>query len=47
MQQVPEEIERVLVGIEAYMGIRKHVPEDGLCFFDGDEENEEQVKEKV
>lgn len=47
MQQVPEEIERVMVGIEAYMSIRKHVSDDGLLFFEDEDENEEGLKEKV
>lgn len=47
MQQVPEEIERVMVGIEAYLSIRKHVSDDGLLFFEDEDENEEGLKEKV
>lgn len=47
MQQAPEEIERVMVGIEAYMSIRKHVSDEGLYFFEAEDENEEVLKEKV
>ncbi|KAI3419092.1 MIF4G domain-containing protein [Psidium guajava] len=46
IEQVPEEIERVMVGIEAYMSIRKHVSDDGLLFFEDEDENEEGLKEK-
>ncbi|XP_030458450.1 nuclear cap-binding protein subunit 1 [Syzygium oleosum] len=45
-EQVPEEIERVMVGIEAYLSIRKHVSDDGLLFFEDEDENEEGLKEK-
>lgn len=34
MQQVPEEIERVMVGIEAYLSIRRHVSDVGLSVFE-------------
>ncbi|XVE78946.1 hypothetical protein DITRI_Ditri14bG0018900 [Diplodiscus trichospermus] len=37
IEQVPEEIERVLVGIQAYLSIRKHISESGLSFFEEDE----------
>lgn len=37
IQQVPEEIERVLVGIQAYLSIRRHTSDSGLSFFEDDE----------
>ncbi|WRX33228.1 MIF4G-like [Theobroma cacao] len=37
MEQVPEEIERVMVGIEAYLSIRRHTSDSGLSFFEDDE----------
>ncbi|GMI84148.1 ABA HYPERSENSITIVE 1, ENSALADA, CAP-BINDING PROTEIN 80 [Hibiscus trionum] len=36
-EQVPEEIERVLVGIQAYLSIRRHTSDSGLSFFEDDE----------
>ncbi|KAE8732379.1 Nuclear cap-binding protein subunit 1 [Hibiscus syriacus] len=36
-EQVPEEIERVLVGIQAYMSIRRHSSDSGLSFFEDGE----------
>ncbi|KAE8677217.1 Nuclear cap-binding protein subunit 1 [Hibiscus syriacus] len=36
-EQVPEEIERVLVGIQAYLSIRSHTSDSGLSFFEDDE----------
>ncbi|TYJ02749.1 hypothetical protein E1A91_A13G250700v1 [Gossypium mustelinum] len=36
-EQVPEEIERVLVGIQAYLSIRRHTSDSGLSFFEEDE----------
>lgn len=47
VQQVPEEIDRVMVGVEAYLSIRKHVSDDGLSFFVDNEENESRLGEKV
>ncbi|CAA7013292.1 unnamed protein product [Microthlaspi erraticum] len=39
-EQVPDEIERVLVGIQAYLSIRKHSSTSGLSFFhNGESEN--------
>ncbi|KAL8224128.1 hypothetical protein R6Q57_019603, partial [Mikania cordata] len=32
--QIPEEIERVMVGIEAYLGIKRHVSDVGLFVFE-------------
>lgn len=40
MQQVPEEIERVMVGVEAYLSIRRHASDTGLSFFEDDDETE-------
>ncbi|XP_022728995.1 nuclear cap-binding protein subunit 1 isoform X4 [Durio zibethinus] len=37
VEQVPEEIERVLVGIQAYLSIRRHTSDSGLSFFEDDE----------
>lgn len=45
-EQVPEEIERVLVGIEAYLSIRRHTSDSGLSFFEDDESGDDLV-EKV
>ncbi|KAK4763581.1 hypothetical protein SAY87_013019 [Trapa incisa] len=39
LEQAPEEIERVMVGIEAYLSIRKHVSDEGLSYFEADDEN--------
>lgn len=47
MQQVPEEIERVMVGIEAYLSIRRHGSDDGLSFFEDDGEIEKENGDKV
>nr|XP_043621052.1 nuclear cap-binding protein subunit 1 isoform X2 [Erigeron canadensis] len=33
-EQIPEEIERVMVGIEAYLSIRRHVSDVGLSVFE-------------
>ncbi|KAL8224131.1 hypothetical protein R6Q57_019606 [Mikania cordata] len=34
VEQIPEEIERVMVGIEAYLGIKRHVSDVGLFVFE-------------
>ncbi|XP_051140947.1 nuclear cap-binding protein subunit 1 isoform X4 [Andrographis paniculata] len=34
VEQVPEEIDRVMVGIQAYMSIRKHVSDSGCSVFE-------------
>lgn len=47
MQQIPEEIERVMVGIEAYLSIRSHASEAGLSFFEDDDESEKSNTDKV
>lgn len=39
VQQVPEEIERVMVGLEAYLSIRRHASDSGLSFFEDDDES--------
>jgi hypothetical protein len=46
-QQVPEDIERVMVGIEAYLSIRKHTSDTGLSFFENDDEIERDLNNKV
>ncbi|GER52774.1 nuclear cap-binding protein subunit 1 [Striga asiatica] len=35
VEQVPEEIDRVMVGIQAYMSIRRHVSDAGCSVFEG------------
>uniref|UniRef100_A0A7N2MR50 Uncharacterized protein n=1 Tax=Quercus lobata TaxID=97700 RepID=A0A7N2MR50_QUELO len=40
IKQVPKEIERVMVGVEAYLSIRRHASETGLSFFEDDDETE-------
>ena len=47
VQQVPEEIERVMVGVEAYLSIRRHISDIGLSFFEDDDETEKNPDEKV
>jgi nuclear cap-binding protein subunit 1 len=47
MQQVPEEIESVMVGIEAYLSIKRHNSDTGLSFFEDDDESGSDVVEKV
>ncbi|KAJ0084473.1 hypothetical protein Patl1_29476 [Pistacia atlantica] len=37
-EQVPEEIERVMVGLEAYLSIRRHASDTGLSFFEEEED---------
>ncbi|CAN7012240.1 hypothetical protein IGI04_012606 [Brassica rapa subsp. trilocularis] len=45
-EQVPDEIERVLVGIQAYLSIRKHSSSSGLNFFlKGESENSPSEKD--
>lgn len=46
-QQVPEEIERVMVGVEAYLSIRKRVSDAGFSVFEDIEETNNAVNEKV
>lgn len=40
MQQVPEEIDRVMVGIEAYLSIRRHTSSNGYSVFEDSETGE-------
>jgi hypothetical protein len=47
LQQVPEEIERVMVGVEAYLSIRKHVSDTGLSFFEDDDDCAKESTDKV
>ena len=47
VQQVPEEIERVMVGVEAYLSIRRHISDIGLSFFEDDDDTERSPDEKV
>ncbi|XP_073039333.1 nuclear cap-binding protein subunit 1-like isoform X2 [Primulina eburnea] len=45
VEQVPEDIDRVLVGIQAYMSIRRHVSDTGCCTFEyADERNQGDVQ---
>lgn len=46
VEQVPEEIERVMVGVEAYLSIRRHAFDTGLSFFEDDDETENELGEK-
>ncbi|WMV48686.1 hypothetical protein MTR67_042071 [Solanum verrucosum] len=45
-QQVPEEIERVMVGVEAYLSIRRRVSDAGVSVFEDIEETNNVVNEK-
>ncbi|RVW54241.1 Nuclear cap-binding protein subunit 1 [Vitis vinifera] len=47
VEQVPEEIERVMVGVEAYLSIRRHISDIGLSFFEDDDETEKNPDEKL
>lgn len=47
VQQVPEEIERVMVGIEAYLSIRRHVSDIGLSVFEDTDNTDKAHGEKV
>ena len=46
-QQVPEEIERVMVSVEAYLSIRRRNSDTGLSFFEKDDGNERGLGDKV
>ncbi|KAG9136557.1 hypothetical protein Leryth_014406 [Lithospermum erythrorhizon] len=46
VEQVSEEIDRVLVGIEAYMSIRSHVSDTGLSAFEDFDVNDKSHSEK-
>lgn len=39
MQQVPDELERVLVGIQSYISIRRHFDDIAFSVFETDEGN--------
>lgn len=36
-----------MVGVEAYLSIRKHTSDTGLSFFENDDENGEGISDKV
>ncbi|XP_022988026.1 nuclear cap-binding protein subunit 1-like [Cucurbita maxima] len=46
VEQVPEELERVMVGVEAYLNIRRNTLDTGLSFFEDDGEVEKTLNEK-
>ncbi|XP_050236758.1 nuclear cap-binding protein subunit 1 isoform X2 [Mercurialis annua] len=46
VEQVPEEIERIMVGVEAYLSIRRHNSDTGLSFFGDDDLSEKGLTEK-
>ncbi|KAJ6964482.1 nuclear cap-binding protein subunit 1 [Populus alba x Populus x berolinensis] len=46
LQQVPEEIESVMVGIEAYLSIKRHNSDTGLSFLEDDDESGSDVVDK-
>ncbi|BFG30066.1 hypothetical protein CerSpe_163400 [Prunus speciosa] len=46
IEQVPEEIERVMVGVEAYLSIRKRVSDTGLSAFEDDDEDVRESNDK-
>ncbi|KAJ7012802.1 nuclear cap-binding protein subunit 1 [Populus alba x Populus x berolinensis] len=46
IEQVPEEIESVMVGIEAYLSIKRHNSDTGLSFLEEDDESGSDVVEK-
>ncbi|KAK7311299.1 hypothetical protein RJT34_09344 [Clitoria ternatea] len=46
MEQIPEDIERVMVGVEAYLSIRRHTSDTGLSFFENGDENEKGLSDK-
>jgi hypothetical protein len=39
MQQVPDELDRVLIGIESYISIRRHFDDIAFSVFETDEGN--------
>lgn len=47
MQQVPEEIERVMVGIQAYLSIRRRVSDVGVSVFEDIDAPDKATNEKV
>ncbi|KAK9733491.1 hypothetical protein RND81_04G071200 [Saponaria officinalis] len=46
MEQVPEEIDRVLVGVEAYLSIRRHFPDVGFSIYVDNDRTDKAVTEK-
>ncbi|KAK7395978.1 hypothetical protein VNO78_16633 [Psophocarpus tetragonolobus] len=46
VEQVPEDIERVMVGVEAYLSIRKHTSDTGLSFFENEDESGKGLSDK-
>ncbi|GAU24679.1 hypothetical protein TSUD_322870 [Trifolium subterraneum] len=46
VEQIPDDIERVMVGIEAYLSIRKHTSDTGLSFFENVDEIERDLNNK-
>jgi len=47
VQQVPEEIERVMVGIEAYLRIRRRVSDIGFSIFGDNDDSDKALDGKV
>ncbi|RZC46758.1 hypothetical protein C5167_039707 [Papaver somniferum] len=47
LQQVHDEIERVIVGIEAYLSIRSHTYDIGVSVFEFNDESVKDRKEKA
>jgi len=47
MQQVPDEIDRLMVGIEAYLSIRRYVADIGFSIFVDNIRTEKAANEKV
>ena len=47
MQQVPDEIDRLMVGIEAYLSIRRPVADIGFSIFVDNFRTEKPANEKV
>ena len=47
VQQVPEEIERVMLGIEAYLKLRRRVSDLGFSIFEDIDDTEKALSEKV
>uniref|UniRef100_A0A7N0THD9 ABH1 n=1 Tax=Kalanchoe fedtschenkoi TaxID=63787 RepID=A0A7N0THD9_KALFE len=45
LQQVPDDIDRIMVGVEAYLSIRTHSSDVGLSFFE-DQETDDSITEK-
>lgn len=47
MQQIPEEIERLMVGIQAYLSIRRRLSDIGLAVFEDMEKIDKLHNEQV